>query len=145
MKNKISTQNEYASSSLAKPSAIAPDSRDEQKKKAIKWINKELSQSEKWYLISADWYRRWANFIDIPLNNDNDTLPMKSNSLKSFISPDKINNRSLLTEESKLKPDLTEEIDYYTVCEELWNYLKATYGLTHQNVKTKKRKTYLFI
>jgi len=50
-------------------------------------------------------------------------------------SPDKINNKTLIDSVSKkLRTDLTEEIDYYVIPEELWDYLKKTYSITQEEV-----------
>lgn len=137
MKDTLSSQNESSNTTVAsntKKQQIT-DSREEQKNKALRWINKELKLGDKWYLINSDWYTRWANFVDVQLNNDNDSLKIhKSNSITNFLSPDKINNKTLLDNENHLKQDLTEEVDYYTICEELWNYLVNIYGITQKEV-----------
>ena len=50
-------------------------------------------------------------------------------------SPDKINNKTLIDSVSKkLRTDLTEEIDYFVIPEELWDYLKKTYSITQEEV-----------
>ena len=104
-------------------------SRDDQKQKATELMNKELKLGQKWYLINSDWFTRWANFVNF--NNDNDYT-------SNFLSPDKINNKTLLniTEQQgyHLKKELTEEIDYYTVCEELWTYLVHIYSINSSEV-----------
>ena len=124
------------------------ESRDDQKLKAIKLMNKELKLGDKWYLINSDWFTRWANFVGYQINNDNDTvMTNQSNktsisSLSNFLSPDKINNKTLLTNSTDntnqhqlhLKQQLTEEVDYYTVCEELWNYLVQIYSINSPEV-----------
>jgi hypothetical protein len=115
------------------------ESRDDQKLKAIKLMNKKLKLGDKWYLINSDWFTRWANFVGYQLNNDNETI-MTSNSkvgssLSNFLSPDKINNKTLLINGTEqLKQQLTEEVDYYTVCEELWNYLVQIYSINSPEV-----------
>ena len=117
------------------------ESRDDQKLKAIKLMNKKLKSGDKWYLINSDWFTRWANFVGYQLNNDNETImTSKSNSkegssLSNFLSPDKINNKTLLINGTEhLKQQLTEEVDYYTVCEELWNYLVQIYSINSPEV-----------
>ncbi len=117
------------------------ESRDDQKLKAIKLMNKKLKLGDKWYLINSDWFTRWANFVGYQLNNDNETL-MTGNSnrklgssLSNFLSPDKINNKTLLINGTEnLKQQLTEEVDYYTVCEELWSYLVQIYSTNSPQV-----------
>ncbi len=132
----------------------ATESRDDQKLKAIKLMNKKLKLGDKWYLINSDWFTRWANFVGYQLNNDNETL-MTGNSngklgssLSNFLSPDKINNKTLLINGTEnLKQQLTEEVDYYTVCEELWSYLVQIYSTNSPQVIItiiKKIKPFLY-
>ena len=120
---------------------LVNETREDQKTKASKWINKELKLGDKWYLINSDWYTRWANFVGIELNNDNDSIHLsnhqqqgKMTKLSSYLSPDKINNKTLLSADNQLKSQLTEEVDYYPICEELWNYLVQLYSTTTPEV-----------
>ena len=141
MKDTFLSQNESNTANITSSSKKQiTDSREEQKNKALKWINKELKLGDKWYLINSDWYTRWANFVGLELNNDDS---QKSNSLTNFLSPDRINNKTLLNTDNQLK-QLTEEVDYYTICEELWNYLVKIYGITQQEVSNKiiKKKSF---
>ena len=113
------------------------ETREDQKTKASIWINKELKLGDKWYLINSDWYTRWANYVGIQLNNDNDSIHLSNHQqqgqatkLSSYYSSDKINNKTLLNADNQLKSQLTEEVDYYPICEELWNYLVQLYSTT---------------
>ncbi len=55
--------------------------------------------------------------------------------LTATLSPDKINNKTLIDSISKqLRTDLSEEMDYFTIPEELWDYLKKIYSITQEEV-----------
>lgn len=49
-------------------------------------------------------------------------------------SPDKINNKTLLDSNKQLRTDLTEEIDYFYIPEELWNYFTKIYQVNQEQV-----------
>ncbi len=51
-------------------------------------------------------------------------------------SPGQINNNSLLNNQMRLKENLTEEIDYFIVPEELWTYLVQIYTISRPEVYT---------
>lgn len=110
---------------------------EDQKLKASKWLHKDLKVGDKWYLINSDWYTRWANHVGIQLPNDNASLHTSNQgqtAKQSSYSPDKINNKTLLNSDNQLKTQLTEEVDYYMICEELWNYLVSVYSTTSPEV-----------
>ena len=99
---------------------------------------KKLRVGDKWYLINSDWFTKWLNYLNVP-NNDSLQSPSLTNSSSSCPAPDKINNKSLIsfnpiTSKSFLKESLNEELDYHTVCEELWKYLVNIYGIARQEV-----------
>ena len=87
-------------------------------------IDKPLALNDKWYLVNSDWFTRWFKYIGYKVEET------------SNISPDKINNKSLLlynerTKRNSLREDILEEVDYYTVSHELWTYLVSCYGLSN--------------
>ncbi len=138
--NSTKLKENLLSSNSTSGKQLINESREDQKIKASKWINKELKLGDKWYLINSDWYTRWANYIGIQLNNDNESIHLSNHQqqnqmkLSSYLSPDKINNKTLLNSDNQLKSQLTEEVDYYPVCEELWNYLVHLYSTTAPEV-----------
>ena len=64
-----------------------------------------------------------------------DSKPTSTSITASTPSPDKINNKTLIDIVSKqLRKDLSEEMDYFTIPEELWDYLKKAYSITQEEV-----------
>lgn len=115
-------------------SSSSDSSIDEQKRMAIEFKNKELKLGDKWYLINSDWFTKWTSYIGLELDEFNNLMP-KSDGENTTLKPDKINNKSLLTmnpvtKKLFLKDNILEDTDYYTVPEELWNYLVKIYGLS---------------
>ena len=58
----------------------------------------------------------------------------KSSGSAGSTSPDKINNKSLLDSNKQLKADLTEDIDFYYIPEELWSYFTKIYSVSQEQV-----------
>ena len=56
---------------------------------------------------------------------------MKSSTV-AVQSPGKIDNKILLNSTKHLKTNLSEEIDYNTIPEELWTYLTKIYGIAQE-------------
>lgn len=106
---------------------LIDQSKEDQRNFAESLIDKKLKLGDKWYLISADWFSRWANFVGLRLPNIDQKLTSAN-----FPSPDKINNKYLLNDSKHLKNNLTEELDFYTIPEELWSYLTKIYTLTQK-------------
>ena len=97
-------------------------SKEDQLKMANEYRNKPLSVGDKWYLINADWFNKWAKYIGL-------------DSKGSLTIPDAIDNKCLFKPESKvLKEGIQEEIDYYTIPEELWDYLVKIYSIAQPEV-----------
>lgn len=103
-------------------------SREDQKNFSSSLIDKTLKVGDKWYLISNDWMNRWTNYIGLEYSGI-DLKP--SNGIS--VSPGKIDNKNLLNSQKQLKNNLSEEIDFNTVPEELWNYLLKIYGITQED------------
>ncbi len=94
-------------------------------------MNKKLVKGDKWYLVNADWYTRWMAYVGMAGPDSKPTGVTTAGTP----SPDRINNKTLIDSVSKkLRTDLTEEIDYYVIPEELWDYLKKTYSITQEEV-----------
>ena len=106
---------------------------EEQKNFGNQHINKELEVGDKWYLISSDWFCRWASYVGIKLN-DND-VNHHSTLNAPLPSPGKINNRTLFDETTKqLKNDIVENVDFQAIPEQLWDYLKSIFSITNEDV-----------
>lgn len=100
--------------------------KDGQRKMADEYLNKQLQVGDKWYLINSAWFLKWKTYIG---------LETSLSARDRTGSPDKICNSSLLTPNGQsLLPGLTEENDYFTICEELWWYLVKVYSITSQKV-----------
>lgn len=89
--------------------------------------NGSLIANQKYYLISAVWWRKWKEFsncngvaFDRPDAIDNSTL------LCEFI-PDSSPSSTSLTS-WKLKRFISERVDYIPICENAWNLLYGWYG-----------------
>jgi hypothetical protein len=139
-KNIIETQmNDYSSSDGRPrqnliPTKIMPVSkenttREKQREFALS-CQKQLKLGDKWYLISSDWYNRWASYVALDQKQKPTEIP-----------PDRISNKKLFEQDVKsqvkklkLKDSLIEEIDYVIVSYELWNYLVSIYGLESPEV-----------
>ena len=100
----------------------------EQYKFSYKLLNKEMKLGEKRYLINKDWYNKWSTFIN-------------RNNFNLLEQPGVINNDSILNnlfklndDSDKIKSNLVNGLDYYVVCQELWEYLKKFYGLSKTEV-----------
>jgi hypothetical protein len=100
----------------------------EQYKFSYKLLNKQMKLGEKWYLINKDWYNKWSTFIN-------------RNNFNLLEQPGVINNDSILNnlfklndDSDKIKSNLVNGLDYYVVCQELWEYLKKFYGLSKTEV-----------
>jgi hypothetical protein len=100
----------------------------EQYKFSYKLLNKQMKLGEKWYLINKDWYNKWSTFIN-------------RNNFNLLEQPGVINNDSILNnlfklndDSDKIKSNLVNGLDYYVVCQELWEYLKKVYGLSKTEV-----------
>ena len=99
-----------------------------QKKAANEYMDKDLKVGDKWYLISSAWFQKWKAFVGLDSN-------LSARERANMGPLDKINNSSLLVPNSSaLRDDLTEENDYFTVCEELWSYLVKIYSISSPNV-----------
>jgi hypothetical protein len=97
-------------------------SKEDQLKMANEYINKPLNVGDKWYLVNAEWYNKWAKFIGL-------------DSKGSQIKPDSVDNKCLFKPDSKvLKEGIQEDVDYFTICEELWNYIVKIYGVAQAEV-----------
>lgn len=89
-------------------------------------------------MINSDWLVKWANYIGLKVPS----IDAKVSKLTQ--KPDKINNKNLLSTTTKqLKANLTEEIDYFTIPEELWLYLTRIYSFTQKEVCIYEKKTKL--
>jgi hypothetical protein len=109
-----------------------------QRNMAFEYVDKPLKLGDKWYLISSDWYTRWLKYIGIETVKNGLSNETKR-STNPGPSPDAINNKSLLDlsgEKPRLKTNIIEEIDYYAIPEELWDYLTKIYPLTNKEVCT---------
>ena len=97
-----------------------------QRHMAQKYANKPLRLGDKWYLVNADWYCRWCSFIGF--DRASATLGATTS---SSLSPGSIDNHALVERDNKrqLRDSVAEEIDYFTVCEELWSYWTRAYKL----------------
>ena len=100
----------------------------EQYKFSYKLLNKQMKLGEKWYLINKVWYNKWSTFIN-------------RNNFNLLEQPGVINNDSILNnlfklndDSDKIKSNLVNGLDYYVVCQELWEYLKKVYGLSKTEV-----------
>jgi ubiquitin carboxyl-terminal hydrolase 4/11/15 len=106
-------------------------SREDQRKMADEYRDKPLRLGDKWYLINAEWYKKWCQYIGISFEEG-----QKINSNAPV--PGRIDNISLLTENTSkklvLQQNLLEEVDYYTVPQELWEYLTKNYSTIRQEV-----------
>jgi hypothetical protein len=117
-------------------------SKDDQKAALQELGEKALRVGDKWYLINSDWYTKWLNYIGVEYDDSLQYPSVVSSTIssnQSCTAPDSINNKSLLisnpvTKKVHLKDTLVEEIDYYTVSEELWNYLVQLYGISRPEV-----------
>lgn len=117
--------------------ATMPD-RDEQRKFALEYIHKPLKLGDKWYLIGSDWYSKWAAYVGIELSTDNNNSAKVQTTSSSYV-PSQINNKKLLvhndeTKNYHLKDGLLEEIDFYTIPQELWDYLVNIYSINAPEV-----------
>ena len=104
-----------------------------QRKMAMEYEGKPLKLGDKWYLINSDLYTRWLKYIGL----DATTVTTTTNTISQTPpNPGDINNRSLFLDDEKnqLKPNLQEEIDYYPIPEELWNFLIKIYPIKHEKV-----------
>ena len=97
-------------------------SKDDQLKMANEYRDKPLKVGDKWYLINAEWFNKWAKFIGL-------------DSKGSLTRPDAIDNKCLFKPESTvLKEGIQEDIDYFTIPEELWDYLVKIYSVAQPEV-----------
>jgi hypothetical protein len=104
---------------------------EDQRKAAELYLNKRLQLGDKWYLINADWFNKWLIYIGM----DKDRPNFYSNQ-----PPGRIDNSNLLMPDKvHLKGTLSEDIDYFTISEELWNYLSAVYLLTQAEDKIERK------
>ncbi len=104
----------------------------EQYKFSYKLLNKEMKLGEKWYLINKDWYNKWSTFI----NRNNFNLleqPGVINNDSILIDLNHL-NISIFNDFDRLKPNLVKGLDYYVVCQDLWEYLKKVYGVSKKEV-----------
>lgn len=87
-------------------------------------LNAAVGPGQTWYLVCADWYNKWRDFVERPITTR---------------SPGEINNARLVQQESsssrrsqlgspKLRRNLQETHDYELCCEEVWMKLKTWYG-----------------
>jgi hypothetical protein len=114
-----------------KSSSTYAASLEGQRKIAMEYIDKPLKVGDKWYLINSDWYIRWLKYIGL------DTTTTAPHSISQTPpNPGEINNRSLFVDDEKnqLKLSLLEEIDYYPVIEELWDFIKKIYPINDEKV-----------
>jgi hypothetical protein len=116
-------------------------SKDDQKSALQKLGEKALRVGDKWYLIDADWYTKWLNYIGVKYDDSLQypSIVSSTSEQSSCPAPDKINNKALLvfnpvTKTYHLKESLVEEIEYYTLSEELWNYLVQLYEISRPEV-----------
>jgi hypothetical protein len=123
-------------------------SREEQKRAFEELGNTQLRLGDKWFLINSDWYTKWLNYLGVAYE---DSLQYKSTAESEQVvpAPDKINNKSLLTfnavtKRFSLKETIVEELDYYTVPEELWLYLSELYETTRKEVGLLSSFFYVF-
>lgn len=103
---------------------------EDQRKKAELYLNKSLKLGDKWYLINADWFNKWLIYIGMDKEKPNfySNQPPGSIDNSNLLMPDKVH----------LKEMLTEEIDYFTISEELWNYLSTLYEVTQAEDKIER-------
>ena len=105
---------------------------ESQKQLAIEYLNKQLKEGDKWYLINAEWFKKWLSYIGIKRDNVI-TACEPSNQ-----SPGKISNQSILEKDPDidyyyLKEGSLEEINFFTVPQELWECLNEVYGKESEN------------
>ncbi|CAF0837839.1 unnamed protein product [Brachionus calyciflorus] len=107
-------------------------STEDQRQFALKYLDKELKEGDKWYLINQDWFNKWLAYIG--LRKDVQWIQTQSSNQQ----PEKINNQGLLefdqdTNSYVLKENLMENVDYYTVPDELWTFITQMYQLESEN------------
>jgi len=106
------------------------ESIEEQRKKAELYLNKSLQLGDKWYLINADWFNKWLTYIGMSKERPN---------FYSNQAPGRIDNSNLLMPDKvHLKESLREEMEYFPICEELWNYLSTLYQVTQSEDKIER-------
>ena len=106
---------------------------EEQKSTGLKYLDKDLKQGDKWYLINFDWFKKWLDYVGIKKDTIYSSIEPNSSE-----PPGKINNQSILqldtdTNTYVLRDSLLEDTDYVTVPQELWDYLTQIYLLDSDN------------
>jgi hypothetical protein len=103
---------------------------EDQRNKAQLYLNKNLQLGDKWYLINADWFNKWLIYIGM----DKEKPDFYSNQPPGIID----NSSLLMPDRVHLKAMLSEELDYFTISEELWNYLSTLYQITQEEDKIER-------
>ncbi|ESO00675.1 hypothetical protein HELRODRAFT_101065 [Helobdella robusta] len=98
------------------------ESLKEQKSKIKPLLGTKLSLNDTWYLIDGKWFKQWQTYVSFDDVENN-------NILDDSIYPGPIDNSQLLLDSNKLKPDITEEVDYYFLPQKAWDLFVMWYSL----------------
>ncbi|RNA30578.1 ubiquitin carboxyl-terminal hydrolase 15 isoform X2 [Brachionus plicatilis] len=101
---------------------------ESQKQLCLEYLNKRLKEEDKWYLVSAEWFKTWLSYIGLKKELTITACEPSSQ------PPGKISNKSILQKDPDtdyffLKEGLIEEADYFTVPQELWQCLTENYSV----------------
>lgn len=70
----------------------------------------EATETNKWYIVEANWFRQWSKFLD------------------GQPRPGPITNSALLSKDNKPKPGLNPGEHYFGLDQAAWNQLSGRYG-----------------
>ena len=100
--------NSVSMDSPTKTSHTQGFSKEDQLKMAREYLEKPLIVGDKWYLVNSDWFTRWLKYIGHETASSAVTSLTK-HAAPSNISPEKINNKSLLEFNEVLKKNVLKE------------------------------------